>query len=233
MPESPRRSLASLVALAAAALGSAPFGVAMAGDLDGLYVGGNYGRARSSYDTNFVASQLATAASDAGDGQTVDSSRVFRTSAAWWADLGYWFGPNVGMEAAFLHLGELKYRSTGSLATFEGTEPYVLGGEVSSRGPALSLVGRLPLTESLEVDARVGDYYGKTTLTTGLLINSQYTPSPQSTTGSSLLLGVGVGYTFGTHWSLRLDYLRIGQVGNDGVGKFDVNLPAVGFSFTF
>jgi len=232
MPEFSRRSLTALILLGAA-LGGTASDIAMAGDLDGFYVGGNYGRARSAYDTNFVASQLATAASDAGDAQTVDSSRVFRTSAAWWADVGYWFGPHFGMEAAFLHLGELKYASTGSLVTSEGNEPYVLGAEVSSRGPALSVAGRLPLTESLEVDARVGDYYGKTTLSTALLINSQNTSTSQSATGSSLLLGVGVGYTFGTHWSLRLDYLRIGRVGNDGVGKFDLNLPAVGFSFTF
>jgi len=222
------------LALLATGLGSAE--TAAAGDLDGLYFSGNYGRARSTYDQNFVADQLTTFANATGGTLAPDSSRVFRTSSAWWADAGYWFGPNFGVDAAFLHLGQLKYSSAGSLTVPTGsnpvTYPYLLGAEVSSHGPALALVGRLPLTESLEMDARVGDYYGKTTLTTGFELNSPYSVSADSASGSSLLLGVGAGYSFGTHWSLRVEYLRIGQIGNKVVGKFDVNLPAVGFSFT-
>jgi opacity protein-like surface antigen len=217
-------------AFALAALSSAH--LAAAGTLDGLFFGGDYGRSRSTYDPNFVNGQFQSAAAADDASITYGTPWVSRTSNAWWAHAGYWFGPNWGIDAAFLHLGEFKTSSDGTLETLFGSESLTSGAEVSSHGPAASLLGRLPLTEALEIDLRVGDYFGKTTETTAILLASQYSTQPNSATRSSLLVGAGAGYAIGNHFSIRLDYLFIARVGNSTVGKYNVSLPSVGFTFT-
>jgi opacity protein-like surface antigen len=213
-------------AIAACALCSAD--LAAAGTLDGLY----FGRARSTYDPNFVDGQFESAAAADDDSITYGTPSVRRTSDAWWGHVGYWFGPNWGVDAAFIHLGELKTSNNGTLESLFGSQSLTTGAEVSSHGPAVSLLGRLPLTEALEVDLRVGDYFGKTTETTAILIDSQYSTQPNSATRSSLLVGAGAGYTIGSHFSVRVDYLFISRAGDSNVGRYNVSLPSVGFTFT-
>jgi opacity protein-like surface antigen len=149
------------------------------------------------------------------------------------ADAGYWFGEHFGFDAAFLHLGELTYRVAETLKTSTGDEPIDTAATVSSRGPAIALLGRLPLTDALEVDMRVGDYLGKSTRTTRLEFNSIFGTSTQSATKSSLLVGAGGGYTFGEHWTVRVDYILISQAGDTSVGRFNVDLATAGVTFTF
>jgi len=98
----------------------------------------------------------------------------------------------------------------------------------------VSLIGRLPLTESFEADLRVGDYYGKAVLDNQITVGSKGVSLSSSKSNSSLLAGVGGAYTFGGHWSIRLDYLRVNQTGDTNtVGKFSVNLATAGVSYTF
>ncbi len=115
------------------------------------------------------------------------------------------------------------HRAAGTLGTAAGNFPFITTTAVTSSGPALALLVRLPLAESWDINVRVGDFFGKTTLTTGFDVNSVYTVSPQSARKSSLLAGVGGAYTFAGHWSVRLDYLRIDRAGDSStVGKFQM-----------
>jgi hypothetical protein len=204
----------------------------MADGLDGVYLGGHFGWSRSSYETGFINDQLQSLAS-AGDLLQFGSSSADRSSRVWWANSGYWFGEHFGFDAAFLHLGELTYRVAETLKTSTGDEPIATAATVSSRGPAISLLGRLPLTDALEIDMRLGDYDGKSTRTTRLEFNSIFGTSTQSTSKSSLLIGAGGGYTFAEHWTVRLDFIRINQAGDTSVGKFNVDLASAGVTFTF
>ncbi|MGO8856341.1 MAG: outer membrane beta-barrel protein [Steroidobacteraceae bacterium] len=207
---------------------------AAADTLTGLYVGGNYGAARNEYQTSFVDDQYQQAAMSAGDSLDITTTSVRRSGDTWWVDAGYMPWVYVGFDAAFFHLPELTHRTSGTLQTAIGGEPIVTTATVTSRGPAVSLVARVPLTESLELGMRVGDYFGKTTLTTGLELNSTYSSSPQSASKSSLLVGIGGAYTFAGHWSLRLDYLRFDHAGDSRtVGTFSMNMATAGVAFTF
>jgi opacity protein-like surface antigen len=106
--------------------------------------------------------------------------------------------------------------------------------EVKSHGPALSAVLRLPLTEALAFDLRTGDYFGKSTWDNLVTVDASSSFVALSKTGSSLLTGVGVAYTFAGHWSGRLDYLRINRTGDENTtGRFSVNAATVGISYTF
>jgi hypothetical protein len=202
--------------------------------LSGVYIGGSYGRAENLYDTRFVDGQYQNAATGAGETLKFTSSSVQRWSNAWWANAGYMPSSYFGIDAAFIHLGELTHRASGEVKNLLGMEPFIDSATVTSHGPALSLRLRLPLSDSFAVDMRVGDYYGKTSLTVASYFRSKLTQTPFTHSGSSFLASVGGGYSFAGHWSLRLDYLRVNDAGNSGdVGTYSVNMAAAGVSFTF
>lgn len=212
--------------------GAAPQVIAV--DLSGTYLGGNFGRARTSYDTGFIDSQLNSAANNAGDTLDVTARSIDKMSNVWWADAGYLFTPYIGIDAAFIHLGEIRYLAAATLTSLGGNQSLSTWNEINSRGPALSLLLRLPLTESFAADLRIGDYYGKATWDNSLMVASSSSFASASNSSSSLLAGVGASYIFGGHWSVRLDYLRVNQTGDsNNVGKFSVNVGTVGVSYTF
>jgi opacity protein-like surface antigen len=218
------------ILLAAAALAqSVP-----ADDLSGAYLGGNFGRARSSYDTGFIDGQITSAAAGAGDTVDLTARSTQRMSDAWWADAGYFFTPYVGVDAAFLHIGEMRYVAVGQITSLFGSKSIGTENEVTSHGPALSLILRLPLTESFAANLRLGDYYGKATWDNSINVGANSTFTPTSKSESSLLAGVGAAYTVGGHVSIRLDYLRVNKTGSsDATGKFSVNMATAGVSYTF
>jgi len=207
---------------------------AFAEALSGAYLGGNFGRAQNTYDTAFMDDQIKGAAAASGDTVVFTNSSVQKMSDAWWIDAGYLFTPFFGIDAAFFHLGEIKYVATGTVTTSSGNQPITTPNEVTSHGPALSLILRLPLTESFAANLHVGDYLGKATWENTLSSSSKSSTAAQSNTGSSLLAGVGASYTAWGHWSFRLDYLRANHTGsNNTVGTFSVNLATAGVSYTF
>ena len=221
-----------LLALAACALTIADH-PSRADDLDGMYVGANFGRARNTYGTGFIDSQLSSEATAAGDTLTLTRKSTNRLADFWSADAGFLFTPYVGVEAAFLHLGEIKYIVLGSVTNSGSTESLTSTTEVTSHGPALSLLLRLPVAEAFEADLRLGDYFGKTTFGSNLIVggNSQFTAHSKG--GSSVLADVGAAYTLAAHYSFRVDYLRVQNAGDSSTGKFSVNVLAAGVSYTF
>lgn len=202
--------------------------------LSGLYVGASFGREQNNFDPSSVDAQYQHAAAGIGDTLKFSSSAVRRTDNAWWVNAGYLPWQYFGFDASFIHLGELTHRGIGTLSSSSGGEPVITSATLTSHGPAVAFLARIPLADGLDVDFRLGDYLSKTTLTHGLTVNSRYSSAILSSSGSSLLAGVGAVYTFAAHWQVRLDYLRINGAGNDNtLGKYDVNLAAAGVAFAF
>ena len=207
---------------------------ATADDFGNVYIGASFGRVLNSYDTGYVDQQFATQAVAAGDTLGVTGRSVHRFVDGWWGDVGYLFTPYIGLEAAFLHLGEIRYKTTGELNIAGVEDATATSTEVTSHGPALALLGRLPLTEWFEADMRLGDYFGKTGFYNRVELLGQTSAVTAAKTDSSLLASVGGAFTFAGHWSARLDYLRVNKTGDTlSGGKFSVNLLTAGVSFTF
>lgn len=207
---------------------------AHAGDLDNFYVGANFGRELNSYNTGSLDQQFEAEAIASGEGLDIKSRSVHRFVDVWWGDAGYYFTPYVALDAAYFHLGEFRYKTTGRL-NVGGTEYATSSSmELTSGGPAVSLLGRLPLTDSFEANLRVGDYIGKTVFYDQFNVLSQSSVVSSSKTTSSLLVGAGAAYTFAGHWSVRIDYLRVNKTGDSSLGgKYSINLATAGVSFTF
>jgi hypothetical protein len=208
-------------------------GLACADELDGVYVGGDFGRARNGYGTGFVDSQLSSDATAAGDTLALTRKSTDRLADFWSADAGYLFTPYVGIEASFLHVGEIRYIALGSVTNSGTSESLTSTTEVTSHGPALSLVLRLPLAEAFEANLRLGDYYGKTTFDNNIIVGSKSQFTAHSKSGSSLEARIGAAYTVAAHYSVHVDVLRIQQAGDSSTGKFSVNVLSAGISYTF
>jgi hypothetical protein len=205
-----------------------------ADDASGGYFGGNFGRAHNTYDTGFLDGQVAGAATANGETITYTGRSIQRMSDAWWVDAGFLFNSYFGLEADFLHLGEIKYASYGTIDSTGTSRPIATHYEITSHGPALSLLLRLPFTEAFEADLRVGDYDGKATANGVVTVDSTGSPGSVSKSVSSLLIGIGAAYTLASHWSLRGDVLRVNKAGDSGTtGTFSVNLVTLGVSYTF
>lgn len=206
---------------------------ASANDISGLYVGGNLGLARIDYDNALYQDQIESQAAGLG---TLDftSAYLHKRNTAWWVDTGYMVSPYLGIEASYLHFGALSDRVSGNFTQTGGTpEAVILATSLGSKGPALGLIFRLPLTDSFAVNLRLADYYGRTNLINTLDATKQ-TSTRETANNSSLLAALGAAYTFYGHWSAHLDYLRVNQAGNSSnVVRYDVDMASVGLSYTF
>jgi opacity protein-like surface antigen len=206
---------------------------ALADGISGLYLGGSGGLAKFDYDDSAYQTQLQNAVAGFG---TLDftSASLHDRKTAWWANVGYMASPFVGIDASYLHLGEMYNQVNGSFVANDGTTHSVgAATRVSSKGPALGLLFRLPLAESLDINLRVADYYARTTLT-NILNAASYSATIQTANRSTLLAGLGVSYVFLGHWSARLDYLRIEHAGDNATtGRYNASILAAGASYTF
>lgn len=222
-----KATVAALFAIAFAGLPT----MAPAQDLGGVYLGGSIGRSTNKYDPANYEASLEKLAQNGR--QTLDFTDRSNNehSRAWWVNAGFMKWNYVGLELDFLHLGEATFRSAGTLKppaqAFEATT------NVSSRGPAVALMLRAPLGNGLDLNFRVGDYYGRTAVTQGYALAGTYSPGTITTTVSSLLVGAGASFTFDGHWSAKLDYLKIKRAGDTRTGEFDLDLWTLGTSYTF
>jgi opacity protein-like surface antigen len=219
-----------LVLLAFAALDR----TACAADLSGLYIGASAGIAKIEYDNSAYQTLLQSEIAGIG---TLDftSASLHDRKTAWWANAGYMAWPYVGIDASYLHLGELYNQVNGTGTSLDGTTSNFVGAatRISSKGPALGLLFRVPLMENFDLNLRLADYYARSTLT-NILNAFQYSTTIQTANRSSLLAGFGASYTFFGRWSARLDYLRVEHAGDSATtGKYNADMLAIGASYTF
>jgi opacity protein-like surface antigen len=205
----------------------------LADGVSGLYIGGSGGLAKIDYDNSAYQTQLQNAVAGFGT-LNFTSASLHDRKTAWWANMGYMVWPYLGIDASYLHLGEMYNQVNGTFTANGGTSNSVgAATRVSSKGPALGLLFRLPLAESLDVNLRVADYYARTTLT-NILNAASYSTTIQTSNRSTLLAGLGVSYVFLGHWSARLDYLRIEHAGDSNTtGRYNAGILTAGASYTF
>ena len=206
---------------------------ARADGISGLYFGGSAGIAKIATDNSAFQTLLQSQVDGLG---VLDftSASLHDRKTAWWANAGYMVWPYVGVDLSYLHLGELYNQVNGTFASNDGTTSSVgAATRLSSKGPALGFLFRLPLTENLDVNLRLADYYARTTLT-NILNGTSYLTMTQSDNRSTLLAGFGVSYAFAGHWSARLDYLRMEHAGDSATtSKYTAAMLGAGASYTF
>jgi opacity protein-like surface antigen len=107
---------------------------------------------------------------------------------AWKLATGGYFHPNVGVEVGYLHFGRA----------------YRLGGRTRAEGINLSLVGRAPLGERLELFAKAGTTYSRTA-TSG---DPGYGLRTGKNNGMGLSYGIGASWGFTPNIAAVLEWER-------------------------
>lgn len=153
-----------------------------------------------------------------------DSTQVEDDGVSWSAILGYRIHTYVAAE-----LGYMSFAKADVTETFQvplpvpfapRTIPITQRTRVAVEGPAMSLLGILPLSSSWEAYLRGGvlfaDQEQQLMYTSG---------SDEVTFGSKeWLAGVGVQWTFAGRWGLRLEYQRTDSIeGNARTGEIDLD----------
>jgi OOP family OmpA-OmpF porin len=206
-----KKALLSLLFLALAAFG--PPALAQA-PLTGFYVGasGGLAEARSSCSTNWLPA-----------GTTIGGCE--EKDFGWKVYGGYQFTPHWGAEVGYLDFGKQKWGVAigGAVqATAEaeakawtlvgtGTLPLIPGSGWSS--PAFSIFGKIGLYRS-DTDVRAG----------GISANGRST---------DWTWGVGAKWDFTRNVSMRIEWERLNNTGNNTIGTTDLEMLSIGAMFRF
>jgi opacity protein-like surface antigen len=203
-------------------------------DDGGLYVGANLGYTVSTYHHADLDRALVDLFNGAGYTAALSGSSVHNEHAPWSVKVGYQVSPYFGLEASYIELGTLKYATSGIATSAFGSAQLAVNLNIKSSGPAVALVGALPMTNHWDFEARLGAYEGKTKTESTVTIDTSTSSAIDTRTSTSLMAGIGAAYVADPRWILRLDYTRLNQLGEKALSKsFNVDLLTAGVSYAF
>lgn len=163
------------------------------------------------------------------------------TDVGWNFSLGYRVNKYLAAELTYVDSGEASLvEHYGPIFTFvpipnpvtEITRSYT----VSSRGPALSVLGSLPLGSKWEVFLRGGVLFAKQEVEarTRAIGGTVITPSPVERDFSDevFTLGAGVQWAFSPRWTARLEYQRTDELqANEIMGESRIDQASLSVLF--
>ena len=189
-----------------------------AAEESGFYFGGSVGY--SNFDTD--KSDISAALPLSGLTGTVV---VDENDLGWKSFFGYNFNKYLGLEGAYVDLGEIDgdFRIT--------TPPPDTGKSVQGvDGFTVLGVGRYPIREQLDVFAKVGAFFWNVDNRINLSGGGTTATIRHDEDGTDLVFGSGVRYEFMEHLSVRAEWERYSDVGDD---DSDVDLFTIGLQFNF
>ena len=202
----------SLVLVALAGMAAAP---AVATDRTGFYFAADAGVSSFDISKNDVDELVFLTFNESGLDVLAGESTLDDEDTAFGVTLGYRFAPFMAVEASYLDLGQAEYKASGLVTDGVSTAAVDLGLTAESSGPALSLLGMLPINEAWDVYARAGVFFADTQQAVRATVDGFSVSDSLSESSEEFLWGVGTGYTFGEQWTVRLDYQQIQDVGNE------------------
>jgi len=110
---------------------------------------------------------------------------------------GYMFTPYLGIDSAYVHLGDLTYSGQFGLLP-------VSGGKVEASGFNVALLGSYPLTPELALIGKLGIFFWEWTARD----TTAGQPFATAEDGSDLSFGLGLSYSFGRRWAVRAEWER-------------------------
>ena len=157
-------------------------------------------------------------------------------STGWRGLAGYRFTRYLAAELEYLDFGSSEIHETyviDDFLPFPPAAPVNLEQDFATdvSGPAVSMLGKLPLGEQFELFVRAGVLFADSKVRTGQL---RLPPAPTSVTYSDRVLygGVGLDWNFVGRWSARLEYQRSKDIEpNLEIAESHVELLSLGVLF--
>lgn len=180
-----------------------------AADIPGFYMTGTVGQSTSDLGSEYQAAfddLMVFAWNEAGLDVVDADSGLDKTGFGYEIAVGYQFSPYLAVEGAYIDLGDATYDSDGTVTDGADDYPFDAQIAVGNKGPALSLVGTLPVGNDFWLDARVGALFGKTALRIKLGLDGVNESQSESDSKTSMLYGIGAGWSFSPRTAVRLGY---------------------------
>lgn len=166
-------------------------------------------------------------------GITGDSS-LDDSVSAWGAQVGYRFGKYFAAEVGYANLGEASYRLpiTVQLTVTPPGTAEVFAAEratvFTSAGPTVSAIGMFPIGQRFDLQARAGIYLADTRVTNRVRdVEFAQNVSHRRVDASQteLLAGIGGSWSVNENFSLRVEYQKFFDVGDDEkTGESDIDV---------
>ena len=233
-----RAAIIAFIALS----GSAVVATAGAAEL-GVYAGISYAMVKKDSTRSVFEDQALRIDALAGfvpDPATRTSS-FDNESQAYGFVVGWRMSEHFAFEGGYMDLGDVKYREHAS-GVFLAPEPdppeagtLQQNIDSSTSGIQLSALGILPLTYRWELYARGGMLISNNTASVFVIDDLGSSGKLRSTkSGFDLLAGVGISFSVAEIYSLRLEYQRVFDAGEDDtLDEADVDMATFNVSVSF
>jgi opacity protein-like surface antigen len=150
------------------------------------------------------------------------------------ATFGYRFNRYLAAELALLQLGEMVSTAKGDLDFGTGFLPSQVNLSFKAGGPLVSAVGILPINDRLELFGRAGYLFASSRRELTARVGDERAGLGSGKGDSQeLVLGAGAAVHFGQVYSVRFEYLRIGEVGDGTSGTEEADMFGLGLLVRF
>ncbi len=187
---------------------------------EGFYAGISAGVASVDVDKQSFDDALTSV------GVTGLSSKVDENDTAYKAYLGYRFNEHFAVEGGYVDLGAAQYK-----ASFTGGNAKV---DWESHGVFVEAVGILPVGDAFSLFAKGGAYFSDNEADIEATGPGGSASESLNDDGTSFVFGLGGEYAFSKTVSLRAEWERFTDVGDENeTGEADVDLVSVGVKVSF
>lgn len=183
-----------------------------------FYLGAGGGYSDLGFDSGDITSAAAAA------GVTGTTTSVDDNDIGWKLFGGYQFTRNWGLEVFYADLGD------GS-ASFTATAPFAgtLNISTDASGFGAAATGTYPINNQFGVHAKLGVFRWDVDAQAAAVVAGVTATASADDTGTDLMFGVGASYNFNQNSSVRIEWERFNDVGDD----LDVDLFSGSFLYRF
>ncbi len=208
-------------------------------ETSGLYFGLTGGMAstdfgsKRDFDEGF-AIPLAEGLLAAGFDDVDIESSLDDSDIGWGLEIGYRFNRYIAAEFGYVDLGEMAYEAILTVSEAGATFPVEVSVRLQSTGPFAAVVGMLPVSERFDVHAKAGLYVADTRVRTrarDIAFDENIFHEEIDAGEQEVFAGIGGTWNINDSYSLRFEYQRFLDVGDDESGEEDVDLLAVSLLF--
>ena len=151
------------------------------------------------------------------------------------AAFGYRFLRNLAAEISLVQLGKATSRASADMDFGSGVVPANLALSFNAGGPMVSVIGILPVNDRFELFGRAGFLFTSAKREVRLRVDGQ-NAGFASAKGESqdLVFGVGASYNVNQMYAVRLEYLKLDDLGEREVsGTEDADQIGLGIVVRF
>jgi OOP family OmpA-OmpF porin len=219
-------------------LAVASMAVAGSASAEGLYFGLSGGLASfdlpsaAAFDSYYVPSVEAEF-----PGATLDdfTSDIDDTSVAFGFQLGYRWLPYFATEIGYVNFGEARYSADINLTDAVGSFSAPFSARITSSGVTVAALGILPLGQHFEIQGRVGLLFANTRVREKVESTEELEGGRIEHRSSTQEVFAGIGGTWNINddYSLRLEYQKYMDVGDDAEIPVEGDIDVINFSVLF